>query len=205
MDGLDLSGLSDDQLVELARACCIEAVRRNPEVEAALKDMMLTEAEKVRVAKMSTNAEAAAARARERERIAKAAIEAVRAQERKEQAARAAEQAARAAEAAKTAAAAKVAKDLALLDAAALLVDRKRSEISILYVQTGRGQMVYVNEGGYRYTRTHLLAFNAGSGAISTVAALVKSKPDLIEFCAQVIATAPIDSFIDGGTYRNHP
>ncbi len=70
MSILDFSGLTDDQLVELARACCKEAVRRSPAAYAAVERMMLDEAEKLRVAQTATAAEAAAARARERERIA---------------------------------------------------------------------------------------------------------------------------------------
>lgn len=203
MDGLDLSGLTDDQLIDLARACCVEAIRRNPEVESAMRDMMLTEAEKVRIARMSTDAEMAAARARERERIAMEAIERVRAQERAEQAARAAAQADQAAERARAAAASRLRIEIDLLDAAASLVDRHRPGISILHVQTSRGRMVYINEGGYRYTREHLVAFNASDGSISTVAALVKSKPALIEYCARVVAAVPLGAFLDGSTYRS--
>lgn len=48
MDGLDFSGLTDDQLVELARACCVEAVTRSPSASAAMLDMMQSEAAKAR-------------------------------------------------------------------------------------------------------------------------------------------------------------
>ena len=44
MDDLDLSMLSDDQLVALVRACCREAVARNPACAAAAEAAMLDEA-----------------------------------------------------------------------------------------------------------------------------------------------------------------
>lgn len=43
MDELDFSGLSDDQLVELAIAIAKEAARRNPALQAAFAEALATE------------------------------------------------------------------------------------------------------------------------------------------------------------------
>ncbi|MCV6328583.1 hypothetical protein [Pseudomonas aeruginosa] len=47
MDELDFSGLSDDQLVELAIAIAKEAARRNPALQAAFAEALATEREKI--------------------------------------------------------------------------------------------------------------------------------------------------------------
>lgn len=47
MPDLDFSGLSDDQVVELARAAAREAVLRNPAAKAALEQAIATEAEQL--------------------------------------------------------------------------------------------------------------------------------------------------------------
>lgn len=78
MAEIDLSDLSDDQLVELARAVAIEIARRDPAVDAAARSAVLDEAEKLRVAQRAAEAEAARLRARERERIAEQAAAKVR-------------------------------------------------------------------------------------------------------------------------------
>ncbi|OBY87036.1 hypothetical protein [Delftia sp. JD2] len=48
MEGLDFSGLTDDQLIELARGCCVEALARSPSVTNAMLDMMRDESAKAR-------------------------------------------------------------------------------------------------------------------------------------------------------------
>ena len=49
MDELDFSGLTDDQLVGLARGCCVEAIRRSPAASDAMLDMMRSEAENAKL------------------------------------------------------------------------------------------------------------------------------------------------------------
>lgn len=45
MDDLDFSGLTDDQLIGLARGCCIEALQRSPAATDAMLEMMRREAD----------------------------------------------------------------------------------------------------------------------------------------------------------------
>lgn len=47
MSDLDFSDISDDQLVELARAIALEAVRRSPAMQAAFDDAIVSEAERL--------------------------------------------------------------------------------------------------------------------------------------------------------------
>jgi hypothetical protein len=202
MDGLDLSGLSDDQLVELARACCLEAVRRNPAVAEAMRDAMLSEAEKARIAETATYAELAAARARERERIALEAAARVKAKEHAATAARIAEQAKEKARQAKEKALAVMHRDIALLRQAGELVGRRPATLSLLYVLTKHGRQVYINPSSDRYTHDHLCAFNIKTGEIRSTAALVKHKPALAEFCASLTEHVPLDTHIVGRNYE---
>lgn len=66
---MDLSDLTDDQLVELARLVAAEIGRRHPDVGDAARSVALDEAEKARVAKTATDAEIARLRDLERRRI----------------------------------------------------------------------------------------------------------------------------------------
>lgn len=143
MDGLDFSGLTDDQLVELARACCMEAIARSPSASAAMLDMMQDEALKAR-----QKADIAARR------------------------------------------------DEVLLQQAAQLVDRAPSEISLLYVHARGKRRVYINSGVYRFSSHHLVAYEADSATITTVAALRGRQRELIEFCAGLTAVLPLDTYI---------
>lgn len=201
MDGLDFSSLTDDQLVELARLCCVEAVRRNPAVSAAMSSMMLDEAERVRVAKAAMEGEAAAMRARERERIAREAAAAVRAAEE-----------ARTAEARRKAGADAVARErqaaeqqqfaeMAVLRQASALVGRSVSDISLLYVETRFGRRVMINVGADRYSRDHMMDYNCVSREIRTTQALVKRKPDLIAFAIEFAAAGKVGRHLVGSAY----
>jgi len=53
-DGLDFSGLSDDQIVEMAVGLAREAMRRNPALEAAFAQALLDERERVEAARRGT-------------------------------------------------------------------------------------------------------------------------------------------------------
>lgn len=78
MDGIDFSGLTDDQFVALARALCAEAVKRGGGVECAVRDSVLSEAERARVAERAAEIEAERLRAKEAERVAAEAAAKVR-------------------------------------------------------------------------------------------------------------------------------
>lgn len=47
MSELDFSDLSDDQIIELARAIALEAVRRSPAMQAAFDEAIVSEAERL--------------------------------------------------------------------------------------------------------------------------------------------------------------
>jgi|SRR5579884_4023728 len=81
MSGLDFNGLTDDQLVELVREACREAVRRNPAVEAAARAAVLDEGAKARIAADAARREAERLAREEAERIAREATERVRRQQ----------------------------------------------------------------------------------------------------------------------------
>ncbi|KAI93544.1 hypothetical protein T281_16045 [Rhodomicrobium udaipurense JA643] len=68
-DDLDLSDLTDDQLVGLARLVAAEAARRKYPVKHAARAAALDEEEKARIASLATDAEWAAIRAEERRRV----------------------------------------------------------------------------------------------------------------------------------------
>lgn len=201
MEGLDFSGLTDDQLIALARGCCEEALRRNPAAAAAMQAMMLSEAEKARIARAASEAEIAAARARQRGAIAAAARdEARRAEEKRTAAAREARAAVAAAREAERVQAEQY-RDMALLRQAGALVKAAPDKISILYCNTRRGRRVLINEGAYRYAPTHLCDYAVDSGRIKTVAALVPQKPQLAAFSAGIAEQLPLDAFLVGKNY----
>ncbi|MBJ7223592.1 MULTISPECIES: hypothetical protein [unclassified Brenneria] len=204
MDGLDFSDVTDDQLVELARACCLEALRRSPASAQAMRDMMLSEAEKARIAREASEAEIRAARARERERIAREAAAQTRYEEERRTASQRAASAAQAAERARILAAEQRHRDMTLLRQAAAMVNKRPGDISILHCHTASGMRLMINPGWYRYARNHLVDYHIRTAAIRTVQALVKRKQELIDFCAAAAAVLPPDSFLSGSEYRWH-
>ena len=213
MDRLDFSGLTDDQLVELARACCLEAARRSPAAEAAMRSMMIDEAERIRIAKAAVETEIAAARARERERIAQEAAARVRAGEAarraeedaryaQERQASAAAAAAKAAAEAKAKAAAKAAERMAWLRRFADHLGLDPANIIVGLTRTKFGYRVLVNEGDDRFARNHLLDYNVETGEIRTVQAYVKRKPDFAALAAEFATTyTPYDVWMCGANY----
>ncbi|MCL6336383.1 hypothetical protein EXT65_21555 [Pectobacterium carotovorum subsp. carotovorum] len=198
---LDFSDLTDDQLIELARACCEEAMRRNPAAQQAMQDMMLSEAEKARIAKNASEMEIRAQRARERERIAKE----TKAQLRYEEEARAAAEREKSAKAAakrtRDSAEQRKHRAMALLRQAAELTRRPPHDIGIVYCKTNRGLRVMINPNSGRYTTTHIVDYYVDTEEIHTVQALVKSKTELAAFCAGIAAGFPLDTFIAGSNY----
>lgn len=188
---LDFSHLTDDQLVELARLCCLEAVRRGDHISAAMRSMMIDEAERARIARAAAENEAAAIRARERERIAKDAAEQVRAED--EARNRSARQK-RAAEAA-TVAAARAERtaeaERTWIRRFAAVVERRPGEISVLLSDTRYGRRVIVNLGCDRYTPDHLADHNLETGATKSTRELVKRKPVIAAEAAAMGAMNP--------------
>lgn len=75
---IDFSDLSDDQLVTLIRAACLEAVKRGAGVAGAARDAYVTEAERARVIHEVSAHEAERLRRMEEERIAREAAEKLR-------------------------------------------------------------------------------------------------------------------------------
>lgn len=75
---LDFGGLGDDQLVELIRAACAEAIRRGAACAAAAQSAYLTEAEKAVIARDAMGREAERIRQEEIRRCEKDATEKVR-------------------------------------------------------------------------------------------------------------------------------
>lgn len=191
MDGLDLSGLTDDQLVALAQACCIEAMQRNPAAAQAMHDMMIGEAERARIARIATESEIAAARARERQRAAAEAVAAVRAQE-----------ALALADRAKAAAQQRLNTDRQWLSAAAQLVGLHPRDISIVHYHTARAHAVIINKGHDRFAYKHLARFDAITGSVSTTAALVRNKPALAGLLAELAVMLPAGTFLSGGDFQ---
>ncbi|MGV8259698.1 hypothetical protein [Pseudomonas aeruginosa] len=76
MDELDFSGLSDDQLVELAIAIANEAARRNPALQVAFSEALATEKEKIE-ARLRGAERARRYEIQQAERVAEAAGKAV--------------------------------------------------------------------------------------------------------------------------------
>ena len=74
---LDFSLLSDDQLIDLIRAACIEATRRN--LEAIAKNVMLDEADKAKLAREAFEREKLKIEREEAERVIREAAEKARA------------------------------------------------------------------------------------------------------------------------------
>lgn len=195
MDGLDLSILSDDQLVALARACCDEALRRNPAVGEAMREMMLDETERRRVAEAVTARAAAAARALERERLAAEASAAARART-------AADEARARAEHAREVQRLAEAQDRAILTAAANLVGRPPAEISILsYVHRDGQTITHVNEGHERWARDHLASYDHRSRKAVVRRPLMPQRAQLIDLCIGAVAALGRRFYLDGADY----
>lgn len=182
---LDFSGITDDQLVELVRACCKEALQRNPGISQAVHDVLIDEREKARIIQTATEAEIAAMRAKERQRIAEEAVRRVR-----EQADAQTTEARRKAAAEKAAAAAE--KEIARanerknwLSRFANLTGQSAASISVWIASTNYGKRVLVNEGANQFARDHLADYNISTGIIKTSKALVRAKPALVALCVE--------------------
>lgn len=78
---MDFSVLTNDQLVELIRAACAEAGQRGNAVAAAAQAAMLSEGERVQIARQAVEREAERLRQKEAERVAAQAAEEVKAKQ----------------------------------------------------------------------------------------------------------------------------
>jgi hypothetical protein len=196
MDTLDLSVLTDDQIITLMRAAMREAAGRMPACQSAMREAMLDEAERARVAAAATEAEMAAIRARERQRIAEEAAAAVRAQHAEREAAIARQRQTAAADAARARQQQIDARTRAWLIKASALVDHPAADLSIVIADTRYGRRAMINRGDNRYTKDHLADFSLADGTIRTKPALVKRKADLAAFFGELTASNP------SGTYH---
>lgn len=191
MDGLDFSALTDDQLVELARACCLEAVRRSPATRMAMEAMMLDEAERVRIARTAGEQEAAAIRAAERERVAREAAAAVRAAEEQRTGAARREAAQREGEAAVRIAAERAAASMSWLRRAGAIVGRHPQAIQLSLLDTPYGRRVLVDPGAEKFERDHLADYTVATKTLKTKRDLLPKRAELIALAAEFAALHP--------------
>lgn len=180
MDGLDLSGLTDDQLVELARLVIDEALRRNSATAAATEDHLLSAAEQLRIRHAAQTLDVRAARALERERLT---IEARAAARIKEDEARAAMEAKKAA--AERARVAKQNAELrAIIEKMAALTGCDPSILTLVKLLTNDIRNRMIVKDGPDFSAPRLVDWTDG-GTIKTCRAAVKHKPELAELCAK--------------------
>lgn len=75
---LDFSALADEQLVELVRSACAEAIRRGAGVEAAARGAILDETERAQILAVATHEEARRLERLEAQRLARETAEELR-------------------------------------------------------------------------------------------------------------------------------
>lgn len=177
---MDLSALTDDQLVELMRLALAEAARRTPAVQAAMDAARLDAEEAARIAHEAADREAAILRAEARAKAAKDAARAVREAE----AARNAE-----AEATRNAnkAAQRETRERDWLQRAADLIGRHPSDISIYCIpnRDNRARIV-VNHGSDRYDRDHLVDWTRGADTCKMPRAAVRHRAAMVALCVEI-------------------
>lgn len=208
MDDLDLSDLTDDQLVGLLRAVAEEARRRNDAVAAAVNDAYLDETEKSKIAAEAAEREAAKLRAAERERVAREAAEEVRrnteAQATAESKLRREQQEHAAAEQLR----AKQERRMDLIREAATLcgTDPRETYVTVWAGYSGRLR-VYIQTGGTHDDGDTLVTYYAGdgdrrpAGSISTAKDLTSRKPELAEYCGLRASRSPRGMRLDPTDY----
>lgn len=171
MEGLDFSGLTDDQLVELAAALTHEALRRQPAVAAAFEQAVVTERERAEAA-LRAQAEVKKAQLQRVEEIARAA----------------------AAEAAREELKRKRAAVMAVfVRRGADLVGRDVRDVTLVWSATfsGDGHHVYLNAGASgAECDWHLVDYCPKTESIRTSWALEHKKADLNHWAREVAAAA---------------
>lgn len=203
MGDLDLSDLTDDQLVGLLRAVAEEARRRNSAVAAAVNDAYLDETEKTRIAKEAAEREAAKLRAAERERVAKAAADEVRRKAEAQQAtdARRRREEKEREEAEKIRA--KQERRKALIREAAALCGTQPEEtrVSVWLGHSGR-KRIYIDRLASDEAQ-NLVIYYAGTGdrkpqgSIYTVKDLVGRKAELVDYCLARASRNSVSNTLD--------
>lgn len=194
---LDLTGLTDDQLVELIRQACRETASRTPVVRLAAEAAIIDESERLTIQREAAAREAAKLRAQERERLANAAAAAVRAAA----AANNAVEEARNAEANAKIIAANAAKLAAEATAQryrlAVWADKWREIIGwerdfcIVIADTRYGRRLLVNADHKPYDHRHLVDWLINTTTIKTSLAHVSQKPEIIKLAAEYAAHNP--------------
>jgi len=183
---VDLTGLSDDQLIGLLKAGLYEARRRNPGVYAAAEGAMLEETEKVQIQNAAAERESAKLRALERERVAREAEEQVRAEFEANQCEAHRKTQREAVDKAARKMAEKDACEKGWLTRAAELTERKPENISIVVANTSYGRRVMINDGNDRYARTHIVDYYPEKETIKIERGLTSKKIELTVLCAEL-------------------
>jgi hypothetical protein len=181
--GLDFSGLTDDQIVELASALAHEALMRNPAVAAAFQHALLTAQERAEAAVRG----AQMGKARQRQQIEEIHRRAAEEQGREELRQR------------------RHAAVAGFVRRAAQLVGRDPGDVTLVWMdQYGNGHRLYLNAGTSTegYGAMHLVDYTPQSEAIRVSWALDKRKADLLVWAREAVAALralSIDSiFIKG-------
>lgn len=153
---VDLSILTDDQLVELARLVIDEALSRSAATAAHTEHLMLAARERAATLRAGSELQARAARAAERARAAAEGAAVLAEQRRVAEAAAAQAAAAQAREAE----ARRVAENRRILEEAAALLNKRPEEISVWAISGGR--RLLINKGYDRFQREHLADYDGG-------------------------------------------
>lgn len=188
---LDFSQLTDDQLIELVRSACEYALSKDPAIAAAMRETMLSEAERARVARTAGELEIAAQRAAQRMRISADAARQKRAEEKLRQAE---EVAARAAETERQ----QKQIDRGWLVTIGKIVNRDPASISILHYRHDDGTRVVVLPGHDRFDPSHLAACDPRMHRVHAIRQLVRVKPALAEMLTRFAELYPSGTFISG-------
>jgi hypothetical protein len=182
---IDLSSLSDDQLIELARLVIAEGLSRHPTMASATEQVLLDASEQLRIARMSEDSQIKIARALERERIANAASAAQREANQQAAARAAAEAAEIAANRERARIEVEVEAERALLTEAAHLLGKNPRDLNIVRLGD-RGRLI-INPGHDRFTRDHLVDWTT-NGKLYVARGASTSRADIAAFAARAYA-----------------
>jgi len=179
---MDLSTLSDEALIEVARRVEEEAARRSERVRVTVEGIALSAREKLQIARAAAERETALLRAKERERVANEARERVR---QEAEAARAAEEKARAEQRAKerlSRARQEREEELNWLKRVAEILGVSYKDICLWEIPEYRdsGTRIVVNRAGDgRYAKEHLVDYATRTLKIRTKREYVSRKAEL--------------------------
>lgn len=177
---LDFSILSDDQLVELVRAACEEAIRRGEAVGFAARSAMLSEAEKARIMQSARDIELQRAKEKEARELAEKEAARVRfeleEQKRKENAEKTKEL---------------WEKKEAIIARAQELLAEVWDTADSLQVWNKTDKRVYVNRTGRRFGSNHIEYYHTGTarekpGTLILSKELNEKRAEIKQFCAEL-------------------